>query len=186
MGLWSVPCNFVKFLVLKKEFDFDTQSMIGIRKAMKIELEKGKLIIFNEDNVHGAHQSTIEEEDMESYTNSDFLDVPSQGLGLLPMPINRDTQTKTNQVTTNVQNVVTSSQYFTFNNFGVDTVFETNGTETRCLGCLKWFQRIIGHLQNSTKCKEIVDFVNFSNAFADLKKDIKTKNEGQQRVQKQS
>jgi hypothetical protein len=147
--------TFVKYLVLKKEFDFDTQSMIGIRKTMKIELEKGKLIISTEDKVHRTQQSTYEEEDNKLHANSGSIDVQSQGLGLLPMPINRDTQTNRNQVSRNVQIKVEGIQYFTFNNFGVDTVFETNGTDTLCPSCLKWFKRIIGHLQNSTKCKEI-------------------------------
>ena len=89
MGLWSVSSNFCEVLGAEKNFDFDTKSMIGIRKVMKAELEMGKLMISNEEQVQKASQS---EEEMQDQTASDFLDFPSQDLGLLPNPINRDTQ----------------------------------------------------------------------------------------------
>ena len=68
---------------------------------------------------------------------------------------------------------ISNTQCFSFDNFGVESVFETNGIDTVCIGCLKQFKRIIAHLQNSKKFMENVDFEKFSNAMTEIKKDIK-------------
>ena len=48
--------SFVKYLVLKKEFNFETESMIGIRKEMKNELEMGQLRISTTEQLHNEIQ----------------------------------------------------------------------------------------------------------------------------------
>ena len=167
--------TFVKYLVLKKNFDFDTKSMIGIRKVMKAELEMGKLMISNEEQVQKASQS---EEEMQDQTASDFLDFPSQDLGLLPNPINRDTQSK-NELP---ENMVGNLQCFTFHNFGVETAVETSHLGTVCISCLKLFKRIKAHLNNSKKCKETIDFDNFITAITEFKKDERREADSKRRI----
>jgi hypothetical protein len=201
-----------KCLVLNEEFNFGTESMVSIRNIMKKELETKKI-------------------------EAVFLD-KRRGLGLLPAPINWDTQyqkkprkscsnslstiknesnqkTMTNEVESgniirlkprtdkpedkainqhvnsisneNVKSSeekIISTQCFTFDNFGVDTVFETNGIDTVCIGCLKQFKRIIAHLQKSKKCMEKVEFDNFSNAMREIKKDIKNEKDRLRRLSK--
>ena len=131
--------TFLKYLVLKKEFNFETKSMIGIRKLMKNELEMGHLSISNTEELQKASQSTNEEEEMEFHTNSEYLDCSSQGLGLLAMPINRDTQAKNKAPENNLQCI-------TFNNFGVETAVETSELGTVHISYLKMFKRINAHL----------------------------------------
>ena len=158
-----------KFLVLNQEFNFGTESMASIRNIMKKELET-KII------------------------ETEFTDT-RKGTGLMSVPINRDTQYKKkpekgctnsstveneekgkmNQPGVKIINQTTekgfsNTQCFTFVNFGVDTVFETNGTDTVCIGCHRQFKRIIAHLNNSKSCLGKVDFDNFSNAMIEIKK----------------
>ena len=199
-----------KCLVLNEEFNFGTESMVSIRNIMKKELDTKKI-------------------------EAVFLD-KRRGLGLLPAPINWDTQyqkkpgkscskslstiknesnkkTMTNEVESgniirlkpitdkpenkainqhvnsisneNVKSSeekIRSMQCFTFDNFGIDTVFETNGIDTVCIGCLKQFKRIIAHLQKSKKCMEKVDFGIFLNAMTEIKKDIKNEKDRLRRL----
>ena len=154
--------TIVKYMVLKKTFDFETKSMIDIRKAMKTELEIGKLRI-----------SSQTEEDiglLPMPINRDTQRISSQteeDLGLLPMPNNMDTQTKKKPP----EIIVGNLKCFTFNNFGVETAVETSELGTVCISCLKMFKRMNAHLKNSKRCKETIDFENFITAITEFKKD---------------
>ena len=64
-------------------------------------------------------------------------------------------------------------EYFTFNNFGTETVFEIKDNKFFCFGCNKWFERMKGHLKMSRNCQKIVDVNNFLDAIKTILQDRK-------------
>ena len=108
-------------------------------------------------------------------------------LGLLPEPINRDTQRKKiqeNKEDIEHQNMGESMrgkkrsldetlmkeydqniQCFSFENFGVEVIVETLGKLVTCLSCLEMFARMDLHLKKSRKCSETIEVDKFWMAY---------------------
>ena len=137
--------RMVKYLVMKKDFDFDTDCMKDIRKMIQTELKNQQLDM-----------------NVEKYepTNS----MKFQDLELLPMLIDRDTPILKESIMLGIQKSPNSDldslsnstkdseriankksksgetvQCFTFNNFGLEIVVETVGKKVTCITCLEMF-----------------------------------------------
>ena len=100
----------------------------------------------------------------------------------MPVPINRDTQKENKKESLDTTSLhekgkvgksTNTIESFTFDNFGIQTVFKMKDNMLYCLGCHKWFERIKGHMKMSKKCQEKFDMSNYLKAIDEIKKDKK-------------
>ena len=119
-----------KYLVLDQDFNFDTKSMSSIRQMMKRELESGK-IDPEVSNCPGLSLESINED----IKHQKCDEVTSEKIMQRKTHAEKNTKTAMNEKdSTEDHSSLTKNQSefqcFTFNNFGVETAFETNGTDT--------------------------------------------------------
>ena len=148
--------TIIKYLVMGKEFDFDTDSMKAIRARMKSELMNKKL-----------------EFDTEILGQNDEVNVEDLGLKE-DLAIHKDTpkNKKPDLENSSIKNIHKqvldydeSVQCFTFQNFGLDIIVETLGKKVTCISCLQMFLRIDLHWKNVTECADAVEIDKFRIAF---------------------
>ena len=178
--------TFIKYLVVKMEFDFDTDSMKEIRELMKTELENKKLELVDEkqgrnDAMEVEELNLIDERQEDGKMESGVLgderlnlveqvQMEVEDLGLLSMPINGDTQIlddSFNRIRENDETV----QCFMFNNFGLEIVVETLGKKVTCISCMEMFGRIDLHWKKSLECVKAIEMENFNIAYNEHKKE---------------